>query len=134
MLSKQTPPDLKIPASKKTVSVSIINSTAKVGISTRAFMEPSIPGHDNLNAVCYSFLIKHKSEDKPSKYDTILFDLGVRKDYRNGPRVLQQRLGQGVTIEVKQNVSEILEENGQDLNSIGGIIWSHWHFVSLETC
>lgn len=132
MPEPQSPPNLNIPSSPNTVTVSIIDTTAKVGISTTGFMQPAIPGHDDLNAVCYSFLIKRNSPNDPTKYDTLLFDLGVRKDYENGPKVLLARLGKGVTIEVKKGVDEILEENGEDPKTVGGIIWSHWHFVSGE--
>lgn len=36
----------------------------------------------------------------------------------------------GFTIEVEKDVATILKENGDDLSKIGGIIWSHYHFVS----
>lgn len=34
----------------------------------------------------------------------------------------------GCIIEVEKDVATILRENGQDLASVGGIVWSHWHF------
>lgn len=127
----QPAPQLNIPASQNTVEVSIIDTTSYVGdIPTAAFMQPRIPGYDYVRAPCYSFLIKHNNQDAPSKYDQLVFDLGVRKDWENAPQALLERAKQGgFTIDVKKNVADILKEGGEDLNKIGGIVWSHYHFV-----
>jgi hypothetical protein len=124
------PPTLDIPPSSTTVRVSIIDTTCHVDISSSLFIEPEIPGHEKLHAPCFSFLIKHKNPQKPSKYDTILFDLGIRKDHENGPKsVVEQGKQGGVVIKVQKDVAEILRTNGEDPSDVGGIIWSHWHFV-----
>lgn len=128
-----TPPDLKIPPSNNTVDVSIIDTTAHVRIAANRFFQPDIPGNEMLNACCYSFLIKHPSNPSatsPKKYDTLVFDLGVRKDFENGPKVLVDMVNSmgPDTVRVEKNVSDILQEGGVELESVGGIIWSHHHF------
>jgi hypothetical protein len=133
MPAKPTPPpELNIPESNQTVDVSIIDTTSYVrGIPAALFMAPAMKGFDALNACCYAFLIKHNNPDKRSKYDQLVFDLGVRKDWENGPASIVNRMKEGnVTIEVEKNVVDILRENGDDPARIGGIIWSHYHFVS----
>ncbi|KAK0259033.1 hypothetical protein B0A54_01638 [Friedmanniomyces endolithicus] len=125
-----TPPDLNIPPSQHKVDVSIIDTTAVItNMPTGLFMTPAIPGFDTFQAPCYGFLIKHSNPDKPSKYDHLLFDLGVRKDWQNGPKVMvdqQKQVGYG--LKVDNDVAGILRENGDDPAKVGGIIWSHYHF------
>ncbi|KAK5172343.1 uncharacterized protein LTR77_003981 [Saxophila tyrrhenica] len=128
MPQPQPPPDLHIPPSNNTVTVSIIDTTSFVGISASRFMEPHIPGHDKLNAACYAFLIKHNNPASKSKYDTMLFDLGVRKDLENAPKVLRDRMDDDVTIKVDKNVTDIFKDHGEDPHEVGAVIWSHWHF------
>lgn len=125
-----TPPSLNIPHSDNTVDISIIDTTSHVRISADRFFKPTIPGNEMLNACCYSFLINHRNPLKPSKHDTLIWDLGVRKDFENGPKVLVdmlKSLGDNA-IKIDKDVSTILQENGVELKDIGGIIWSHHHF------
>jgi len=126
------PPDLHIPHSKNTVMVSVIDTTAFIGISASKFVEPPMLGNEKLHAACYAFLVKHSNPNAESKYDTLLFDLGVRKDIENAPKVLHDMLDDpSVTIKVDKNVGEILKDNGEDPDGVGAIVWSHWHFVSI---
>ncbi|TKA65209.1 hypothetical protein B0A55_09010 [Friedmanniomyces simplex] len=124
------PPDLNIPPSQHTVNVSFIDTTGVVGdMPASLFMTPPIPGFNSLQAPCYSFLIKHRNSDKPSKYDHLLFDLGIRKDFENGPKVVVDQQKQvKYSVKVEKNVVDILREHGDDPAKIGGIIWSHYHF------
>jgi len=133
MPEAQPSPELNIPHSKHIVHVSIIDTTGHVGkIPVSAFMSPAIPGFEFLQAPCYSFLIKHDNPEAQSKYDHMLWDLGVRKDWENGPKVVVDRVkAGGFSIEVDKNVVDILRENGDDPEKVGGIIWSHYHWVSL---
>ena len=127
-----TPPELNIPPSKHTVDVSIINTTGHVGdIPVPMFMAPAIPGYDMIQAPCYSFLIKHSSADQSGKYGQLLFDLGVRKDWENRPKGAVDRVkASGYSVKVEKDVAQILRENGDDPAKVGGIIWSHYHWVS----
>jgi len=89
MVQAQPPPDLKIPASSSTVDISIIDTTSYVGkLPAAAFMEPAMPGFDELSAPCFAFMIKHKPSGAKNKYDTLIWDLGVRKDFENAPILL----------------------------------------------
>jgi hypothetical protein len=90
--SKQTP-DLKIPASEHTVSVSIIDTTLRLtGLPTAAFTQPQVGGYSTIvGGVAYSFLIKHPQSGKASKHDKLLFDLGLRKDVENSPKVIVEQ-------------------------------------------
>lgn len=124
------PPELNIPPSDHTVEVSVINSARISHLPSKFFMSPSIPGYDVIDAPCYSFLIKRKNAAKPGKYDQMVFDLGIRKDWRNGPQsVVDRVIRGGYKIEVDRDVAETLGEGGEDLGKIGAIIWSHGHFV-----
>ncbi|KAK3675743.1 hypothetical protein LTR78_004384 [Recurvomyces mirabilis] len=124
-------PELNIPPSKHIVDVAIIDTTAHGGkLPVAAFMHPAMPGFDMLDAPCYAFLIKHSNPEKTSKDDQLIFDLGVRKDWReNGPKAIVERIDAfGAEVTVKQDVIDILREHGDDPKKIGGIIWSHHHF------
>ena len=130
MAKALTPPDLNIPASQNTVEVSIIDTTAIVTVPASRFVEPHYKGMDNLRACCYSFLIKHNNPSTKTKYDTMVFDLGVRKDFENSPKVILQLVEEaGMHLPVEKNVIEILKEHNEDPQNVGGIIWSHWHLV-----
>ncbi|KAH9815690.1 Metallo-beta-lactamase superfamily [Teratosphaeria destructans] len=126
----QPPPNLHIPPSDHTVHVSIIDTTGHVrGIPAAAFMKPDVPGLDRLLAPCFSFLIQRQNQSSPSKYDHLLFDLGIRKDIENSPTAIVDRIsGHGFEVTVEKNVVEVLEEGGSDPRQIGGIIWSHYHW------
>ena len=133
MASPTPAPDLKIPASEYTVDVSIIDSTLRMSnLPAAAFMSPEVGGYSTINnGVSYSFLIKHKNSAAASKYDTLLFDLGLRKDWENSPNIVVEQAKQfGFQLEVKKNVDEILKDGGDDPAEVGGIIWSHYHLVS----
>ncbi|KAK3714720.1 hypothetical protein LTR37_007700 [Vermiconidia calcicola] len=129
MAKATPPPDLKIPSSNHTIRVSVIDTTAHVNVPVNRFMGPPIHGHETLAAPCYGFLIEHDNPAAKTKYDTLLFDIGVRLDFMNGPKVVVDQLKAfGVKVEVQKDVVEILRENGQDVAKVGGIIWSHWHW------
>lgn len=88
-----TVPDLNIPASSATVDVSIIDTTSSIkGVDTWKFLSPSIPGHDFLSTLAYSFLIEH-----PTLERKLVFDLGIRKDWWNYAPFLQDRFKRAAT-------------------------------------
>ncbi|PNP77100.1 gamma-lactamase [Fusarium nygamai] len=123
------PPPVVIPQSQSIVDVYIIDTTSYMSnVPASSFVEPLVSGFETLNAGSYAFLIKHTSS-KPSKHDTMVFDLGVRKDWGNLPDTFVASVKEeGWSIDVQTDVASILRDNGQDLNSVGAIIWSHWHF------
>ncbi|KAF4629002.1 hypothetical protein G7Y89_g9145 [Cudoniella acicularis] len=98
----QPPPDLKIPSSKSTVSVRIIDTTSWIkGIPAAGFFSPDIKGFAHL----------------------VLFDLGVRKDIENfAPRIANRIKDGGWSVTVQQGVRTQLEANGVPASSIEAII------------
>ena len=130
MAKALTPPDLNIPASQNTVDVSIIDTTALVTVPASRFVKPHYKGMDNLSACCYSFLIKHNNPSSKTKHDTMVFDLGVRKDFENSPKVILDSVkASGMSLPVEKNVVDILRDHNEDPKNVGAIIWSHWHLV-----
>ncbi|CEI63560.1 hypothetical protein FVEN_g6691 [Fusarium venenatum] len=129
MSSIRLPPPVVIPQSQSVVDVYIIDTTSYMSnVPASSFVEPLVSGFETLNAGSYAFLIKHTSS-KSSKHDTMVFDLGVRKDWENLPDTFVAAVKEeGWSIDVQTDVASILRDNGQDLNSVGAIIWSHWHF------
>ncbi len=126
-------PDLKIPHSEHTVGVSIIDTTVRMsGIPTAAFTQPTVGGYSALiGGVAYAFLIKHRNPDIAGKHDTLLWDLGVRKDLENSSKaVIDLAMAMGFQMDVKKDVIDILRDEGADPAEVGGIIWSHYHVVS----
>jgi hypothetical protein len=71
-------PDLKLPSSNNTCTVRVIDTTANGKGPAKLILSPHIPGHDNLEFPCFSFLISHEEKKKH-----VLFDIGIRKDYWN---------------------------------------------------
>lgn len=66
----------------------------------------------------FAFLIEHNGQK-------VLFDLGIRKDWKaySPPSLADPvKLG-GWEVEVEKNVSEVLQDNGTGLDSIDTIIW-----------
>jgi len=118
-------PDLKIPHSTATVEVSIIHTTATLtGLDCWKFMSPPIPGHDYLDVPCFCFLVHN-----PAQGRTVLFDLGIRKDWWNlSPRLTESFEKAGVKLQVEKGVREILDEHGVNTSAVEAVIWSHPHF------
>ena len=119
-------PDFKVFSSPhhSTVRVRIIDTTSIVGkIPAALFMTPEFPGLNKLSGPSFSFLIEHPSSR------SLLFDLGVRKDWENLAPVTTRRIeAMKVTATVQKGVREQLEEHGVNVKNIEGIIWSHWHW------
>ena len=125
MAIAQQPPDLDIPHSDATVEVSIIDSTSHLTLPSLMLVEPELPGFNTITAPCYSFLIKHHSTNpqQQNKYDNLIFDLGIRKDWKNGPAsIVAQAKPFESNIHIEKDVATILRENGQSLEDVGGIV------------
>ncbi|AEO63751.1 uncharacterized protein THITE_2109342 [Thermothielavioides terrestris NRRL 8126] len=118
-------PDLGIPPSASTVDLSIINTTGTIrGVSADLFLSPPVKGYDWLAVPVVSFLIQH-----PRLNRSLLFDLGIRKDWENlSPPLLTRIKSLGWTLSVDRDVHEILQEAGVDPGNIEAIVWSHHHF------
>lgn len=119
-------PDFKVFSSPyhSTVRVRIIDTTSYIGnLPAAVFLTPEFPGLSILSGPSFSFLIEHPSSR------SLLFDLGVRKDWENLAPVTTRRIeAMKCTVRVQKGVREQLEEHGVDVKNIEGIIWSHWHW------
>ena len=115
-----TPPKVDIPSSDSTVNVHIINTTSRIrNIPFSVFVEPPIKGLEYLDCPAYSFLIEN-----PANGRKVLFDLGVRKDWKNlAPRIADRIRGGGWQVTVEKDVAEILQEGGVKPGDIDAIIW-----------
>ncbi len=124
-----SPPPSDIPSSNSTVHVHIINTTSRIkNIPFSVFVEPPIKGLDYLDCPAFSFLIEH-----PTNGRKLLFDLGVRKDWKNlAPRITDRIRGGCWQITVEKDVAEILQEGGVKPEDIDAIIW-RWAVESLLT-
>lgn len=113
---------LAIPPGNATVGVYIIDTTFDADVPTGPFLAPPPKGFDVWHAVAYSFLITHT--DTEGKQRRVLFDLGSPTDLENDfpPAVAQMIKDLGGRMEAKENVSEILVDNGVALESIEGMI------------
>lgn len=116
-------PQIDLPPSTKTVKVSIIDTTSRLGgLPATELFEPKVRGFDTFLGPSYAFLVEHE----PSG-DKLVFDLGMRKDISDHTPAILAKF-EGVDLQVTKNVSDILEENNVDLRSIKDIIWSHYHY------
>ncbi|KAK4239314.1 beta-lactamase-like protein [Achaetomium macrosporum] len=118
-------PSLGIPASPHTVDVSIINTTSSLrGVPTRMPIDSPVKGHDWMACPIFAFLIQH-----PTLHRSLLFDLGIRKDWANlSPVLLAQFKASTITMHVEREVRDILDDAGVEADSIEAIVLSHWHF------
>lgn len=106
------------------------HSTSRFKLPNSHFIQPDYTGHNTLNGPSFSFLIEPlSSSSKP-----ILFDLGIRKDWKLLPSATKfQNLHWEISVE--KDVAEILRENENkpknidiDGGDIASIIWSHHHW------
>ncbi|KAF8189890.1 hypothetical protein K438DRAFT_1832269 [Mycena galopus ATCC 62051] len=118
--------DLNIPASMSTVTVKIfdiVDDPQKVIAGASSFLTPVAPGFENLTCPTFAFLVENTTTKK-----RVLFDLGPRKDLENGAPFIAAAVKAGyMAMPVSKDIGEQLAENGVDLNTISGVIWSHSH-------
>jgi len=119
-------PALNIPKSTSTVTVRVIDSTSRITAPIAIFVTGTIDGHTEItNVPAYSFLISNGNRH-------VLFDLGVPKDIQNGAPATTAMLKRGFTVDVKQNVAEILDDHSSEVGvkskDVEAVIWSHHHF------
>ncbi|KAF8189876.1 hypothetical protein K438DRAFT_1592687 [Mycena galopus ATCC 62051] len=118
--------DLNIPASSSTVTVKIfdiVDDPQKVIAAASSFLAPVGPGYENLTCPVFAFLVENTTTKK-----RVLFDLGPRKDLENGAPSIAAAVKAGyMAMPVSKDIGEQLAEDGVDLNTISGVIWSHSH-------
>ena len=113
----ETVQGLGISPSQHVVGVCVIDSTARIRVPTRFFIQDPVPGHETLEVPAFVFLIQHPLGKK------VLFDLGLRKDTESFSPVIKQ----GLTISpmtAHRDIAAILQEDGHiALGEIDSIIW-----------
>lgn len=120
---------ISIPTSSSVCTVRVIDTTSTVHYPAKHFFTSPIESHSDLNCPAYSFLISNADKKKH-----ILFDLGVRKDWKDGlPAPFVKGLAsKGAYCEVEKDVAEILDDHPDSTlpksKDIDAIIWSHHHF------
>ncbi len=113
---------LNVPHSNSTVDVSIVNTTSFVrDIPVPVFLQPPYKGFDKTDIPVYSFLVSH-----PPSGRKLLFDLGIRKDWENlAPSAVERIKTIGLTIDVKDHITDILHAGGVDPKEINSVIWRY---------
>ncbi|ORY07015.1 beta-lactamase-like protein [Clohesyomyces aquaticus] len=115
---------LKIPDAQHTVRLRAIDAKTEMCVSAKGFVQPILPGHENLNLTSVTFLIEHSSLGKK-----VLFDCGARKDLENFSPVIKNRLNLNVRgLRIEKDIHEIIVEAGVKLEELSSMIWSHWHW------
>ncbi|KAF2815700.1 putative N-acyl homoserine lactonase AttM [Mytilinidion resinicola] len=124
MAGPKPPPPLNMPPSNHTVKVSIIDSTTIANMPMAIMVKPPVlAGFSHVNCPSYSFLLEHPSGR------TLLFDLGVRKDWENeAPVVVKQIRDAKVGMEIEKDVYDMLADSGRDPDAVEAIFWSHYHW------
>jgi glyoxylase-like metal-dependent hydrolase (beta-lactamase superfamily II) len=118
-------PDLHIPSASQTVDVYIIDTTSTVrNVPAHLLLSPSVEGYDWLGVPIFCFLVQH-----PGLGRSLLFDLGVRKDWENlSPPLLSRVDRLGWSLHAERDVHEILQAAGVNADKVEAIVWSHYHF------
>ncbi|KAJ5465957.1 hypothetical protein N7530_009744 [Penicillium desertorum] len=63
---------------------------------------------------------------------TVLFDLGLRKDWWNSAPVVRNILQEGQShLSVRKDIREILQDGCIPITTVDTIVWSHWHTVHI---
>lgn len=114
----------KIPSSTSIVSISIIDSTAWLSNLPSSFLLKPIHSFTApyWSGPSLSFLIRHPTQG------SLLFDLGVRKDWSTSLPIAKMVIEHGWKLNVEKDAADILVENGVKLEGIHEIIVSHHHF------
>lgn len=106
--------DLNLPQSDHTVRVRLVDTTTVMTVDALAFVDPVQKHHEHLNLTDVAFLIENDSTGH-----RVMFDLGTRKDYWNLPPIVLQRGTRILSgLKIDQDVTEVLEGNGVELDTI----------------
>ncbi|KAH8834701.1 beta-lactamase-like protein [Flagelloscypha sp. PMI_526] len=114
---------LGIPSSLATVDLTVFRISHLPTVApAAAFIQPVLPGRENVDGTTYSYLISNERKNKK-----ILFDLGPRKDLENlSPAV--KALLEGFEFNAPKDITELLHDAETPLDAINAVIFSHVHF------
>jgi glyoxylase-like metal-dependent hydrolase (beta-lactamase superfamily II) len=80
-----------------------------------------------------AFLIQHPSTTTPSKTDTLLFDLGLKRDFSGYREAQQHHIAQRQPTTVDPDAASSLRKGGVDPKAIDTVILSHVHWDHVGT-
>lgn len=80
-----------------------------------------------------SFLIQHPSKANPSKTETLVFDLGLKRDFPGYREAQQHHIAQRQPTTVSPDAAESLRKGGLDPKNVDTVILSHVHWDHVGT-
>jgi hypothetical protein len=125
--------DLGIPASAAIVTLKAFDVAAdpnRTSLPASAFLQPVLPGHENLSCPIYTFLVEHGTGATAQR---IIFDLGVRKDLENLASRLAAVFKSGIAaMPVDKDIVEQLTAGDISLETIETVIWRYDSLYIME--
>ena len=114
---------IDIPEGQTPVDVSIIDNGGRITGPMSFFMDPplldDLQSRKKMFAPAFVFLVEHETSGKK-----IVFDLGIRKSSEEyPPAVLAYH--QAFELIPGQEVFEVLQSGGVDLNTVEAVIWRY---------
>lgn len=100
-------------------------STGRLTLPERFFISPADPEARN-TVPSLSFLIQHKSDS--GRLTRIVFDLGLRRDTRLYPEVLQKHIASRQPVSTEPDVVASLKKGHLKPEEIDFVIFSHVHY------
>ncbi|KAJ7767036.1 hypothetical protein DFH07DRAFT_1012068 [Mycena maculata] len=114
---------LGIPDSASTVTLTafdVVDDPSSIIIPAATFITPILPGHENMPAPIFAFLIENAATKQ-----RVMFDLGPRKDPENAvPAIAAAAKAKHMFFPVSRDITEQLVDAGVPLDSINAVIWS----------
>jgi glyoxylase-like metal-dependent hydrolase (beta-lactamase superfamily II) len=115
---------LELPTSDATVRLRAIDAKTQMSVSSKGFIQPTLPGFEIMNMTSITFLVEH-----PTLKKKVLFDCGARKDFENFSPRIKERLNMNVKgLRIGRDVHDIVQDAGVSLDELDATIWSHWHW------
>jgi hypothetical protein len=114
--------DFGIPPSDATVDVKAFNvANFTLNNLTNVFLNPVLPGREDLTLPMHAFLIEHKPSQKK-----FMFDLGMRNDPQTLPPAFAGFFSsKTVTFDPFKDITQLLQDGGVSLDSIEGVFWRY---------
>jgi glyoxylase-like metal-dependent hydrolase (beta-lactamase superfamily II) len=80
-----------------------------------------------------SFLIQHPSKSIPLKTETLVFDLGLKRDFSGYREAQQHHIAQRQPTTVSPDCAESLQKGGLDPRNVDTVMLSHVHWDHVGT-
>lgn len=112
--------DFGIPPSDSTVDIKAFNvANFTLHNLTNVFLNPVLPGREDLTLPMLAFLVEHKPSQKK-----FMFDLGMRNDPQNLPPAFAGFFSsKAVTVDDFKDITQLLQDGGVSLDSIDAVFW-----------